>query len=112
MAISCNVCNEEKKLFTRCQHCNLRICLDCILWLYQTKNESPVQLFPSAGTCPTCFQYFDEGILRYLKDNPDEKGLFVNVSLQYSPWDTILKEYMRGNISPVEMMTQAGLGSL
>ena len=98
MAISCNVCNEEKELFTRCQHCNLRICLDCILNLYQAKADPPVQLFPSAGTCPTCWQHFDEAILLYIREHPDEAPIFVSVSLQYSPWNEVLKDILRGEI--------------
>jgi hypothetical protein len=97
MAIMCNVCKEETERFARCGHCNLRICLECSIRLY--KEETGItQIFPKAGTCPQCYQYIEEEILRYIRDNHDEIPLFVNISLQYSPWNDVLKDILRGNL--------------
>ena len=103
MAIQCNSCCEEKKLFTRCLYCSYRICMDCLINLYIKRGNpiergNPTQIFPALNTCPTCWQYFDEGILLYIREHPDEAPIFVNVSLQYTPWNDVLKDILRGEL--------------
>ena len=90
MAIQCNSCKEEKKLFTRCRHCNYRICMDCLFILYNGKVR--------ANHCPICWQYFDEAILLYIREHPDEAPLFINITLKYTPWDNVLKDILRGEL--------------
>ena len=94
MALQCNHCKEEKPKFAICLDCRYRICMDCAIELYQTRTSKA----PFPGTCGRCNQSFDQEILRYLRDNPEDAPIFVNISLRYSPWDTILKEILRGDL--------------
>lgn len=107
MAILCYSCNEDvESLFSRCRECNYAICRDCVLKLY---SVSSYNIKRYDNTCVACYTYFDESILYYLAENPNDKPLFINVELEYSPWNNILNEYIKNLISPEELLSNAGL---
>lgn len=62
--------------------------MDCVLDIYTGKIP--------ANNCSSCWQYFDEAILKYVRDHQDEAPLFIGVSLKYTPWNNILKDIIRG----------------
>lgn len=108
MSLLCNACNEDKEIVSRCEHCHFRICLDCLFKLYHNQTK-PVQVFTSTKihVCPTCWQYFEVELLKYLYHHPDDKALYININLQSIYFDRLLKSFLKNQLSKEDLKTKA-----
>ena len=107
MTVLCNICEEDTSVFAQCLDCKLRVCFSCLRDIYFKSNG---QLFGyTPKVCVSCWRYFDEYILKYVAKYPDEKALFVGIHLQYSPWDEILKNFIKGILNPTEVLEMTDL---
>ena len=110
-SLKCLQCGGTGCLF-KCT-CGTYLCLSCLLETYNqaSKHQGPMQLFgySNVSVCPQCHTYFEEGMIYYLYQHPEDKGLFVSIRLQYCLWGDLIKQFITNDISKEDLLTKTGL---
>lgn len=99
----CHICNKGTPTLFICKNCGYTLCINCLPYLF---NKTALY---NLNICYDCYKNFEINILTYLYLHPEDRALFINIKLKYSPWDEILKDFIKGQINQYDLLNKTNI---